>query len=73
MKIRIYRQWHFGPFVRLNLYTGGLSISFGHARIGWLTVGRKGVSETLDTGVSGVYLRDSQTWDRVLKALRLRK
>jgi hypothetical protein len=73
MKIRIYRRVFLSPFVKLTFTNSGVSIGFGHRNIGWINFGPKGVSETLDTGVSGVYLRDSQSWDRVLKALRLRK
>ena len=73
MQIRIFKRLNISPFVRLTFTNAGISISFGHRSIGWLTFGRRGVSETIDTPVSGVYLRDSQSWNRVLKALRLRK
>jgi hypothetical protein len=34
MQLRIWKRVYLSPFVRLNLYTRGLSISFGHRRIG---------------------------------------
>jgi hypothetical protein len=62
MEIRLYKHVYLTPFIRLNLYTKGFSLSFGHARIGWLTLGRRGIRGTLDTGVPGAYLTESRTW-----------
>jgi hypothetical protein len=76
MEIRIFKHIFITPFIRLNIYNSGVSISFGHSRIGrigWTTLGRRGVRETLDTPISGVYLCDGQRWDQILKVLRLRK
>lgn len=73
MRIRIYRQWHLSPFIKLTFTNAGVSVGFGHRSLGWVTFGRRGVTETLDTPVPGVYLTDSQPWTRILKALRLRK
>ncbi len=33
MQLRIWKRIYLTPFVRLNLYTRGFSISFGHRRI----------------------------------------
>ena len=38
------------------------SVSFGHRGIGWVTIGRKGIRETLDL-VPGVYVSEEQRWD----------
>ena len=73
MELRVLKYFYLTPWIRLNLFTKGFSISFGEARLGWITVGKSGLTETIDTGVSGVYVKDSQRWDKVLKLLKLRK
>jgi hypothetical protein len=73
MELMIRKRVQFGPCVRLNIFNSGLSVSVGHKNLGWLTFGKRGITESIDTPVSGVFLRDGQPWDRVLKALRLRK
>jgi hypothetical protein len=60
MEVRIWRRIYLCPWIRLNLYTRGFSISLGHRSIGWLTFGRRGVTGTLSTGIPGVYL--SERW-----------
>jgi hypothetical protein len=65
MKIRIYRQLHLSPFIRLTITNSGLSISFGHRGIGWITFGKRGVRETLDTPIPGVYLTENQRWNQL--------
>jgi len=39
MELRILKHVYLSPWIRLNLYTKGRSISFGHRRLGWLTLG----------------------------------
>jgi hypothetical protein len=73
MEIRIFKRVNLGSFVRLTFTNAEVSISFGHRSIGWLTIGKRGLSETIDTPIGGVYFRDNQPWNKVLKALRLRK
>jgi hypothetical protein len=67
MRLRIWKCIYLTPFVRMNLYTAGFSISFGHRRIGWLTFGRRGIRATLDTGVPGTYLTEGRTWKELAK------
>jgi hypothetical protein len=35
MELRIWKRIYLMPFIRLNLYTRGLTISFGHRGLGW--------------------------------------
>jgi hypothetical protein len=65
MQPRIWKQIYLSPFVRLNLYTRGFTISFGRHRIGWVTFGRRGIRVTLDTGMPGTYLTERRTWDEL--------
>jgi hypothetical protein len=65
MQLRIWRRIYLTPFVRLNIYTKGFTISFGHFRIGWLTFGRRELRATVPTGVPGVYLSERQRWHRI--------
>jgi hypothetical protein len=62
MELRILKHVYLSPWIRLNLYTKGWSISFGHRRLGWITVGPRGIRATLDTPVSGIYLSESRSW-----------
>jgi hypothetical protein len=48
MQLRIWKQIYLSPLVRLKLYTQGFSISVGHSRIGWITIGRRGIRGTGD-------------------------
>jgi hypothetical protein len=70
VKIRLFKRFSLGPFVRVAITNAGVSLSVGHRSVGWLTFGKKGLSETLDTGVSGVYLRDSQPWSQLRRWIR---
>jgi hypothetical protein len=62
MPLVIRKHIYFSPFVRLNLYTRGCTVSFGHRSIGWITLGRRGIRETIPTGIPGAYLTESQSW-----------
>jgi len=65
MRLRIWKRIFLTPFVRLNIIDGNLSLSFGHRRMGWLTIGRQGIRATLDTPVPGVYLMESRRWKEI--------
>jgi hypothetical protein len=73
MQLRIWKKLYLSPFIRVNFYTRGFTISFGDARIGWLTLGRRGVRGTLDTGIPGVYATESRRWDEIRGASRRRR
>ena len=60
MQLRIWKRIYLSSFVRLNLYTKGFTISFGHRGIGWITFGQRGIRETLDTPLPGVYFSEGQ-------------
>jgi hypothetical protein len=62
MKLRLWKKIFITPFIRLNLSNGGLSISFGHRGAGWLTLSRRGLTWTANTGVPGLYVTDSTRW-----------
>jgi hypothetical protein len=62
MELRILKHVYLSPWIRLNLYTRGWSLSFGHRRLGWLTLGPRGVRGTLDTAAPGVYITESRSW-----------
>ena len=62
MKLVIRKRVFLGPYIRLNIFNSGFSVSVGHRSLGWLTLGPKGLTETIDTGVSGVFLTDKQRW-----------
>jgi hypothetical protein len=70
MQLMIRKRIFLTPFVRLNIFNSGFSLSLGHRSLGWLTLGRRGITETIDTGVSGVYLTDSQRWDELRRPKR---
>jgi hypothetical protein len=65
MQLRIWKQIYLTPLVRLNLYTRGFTISFGHRRIGWITFSKRGIRVTLHTPVPGVYLSEGQQWPEI--------
>jgi hypothetical protein len=67
MELRIWKRIYLTPFVRLNLYTRGFSISFGHRGLGWLTFGRRGIRGTLPTGIPGIYLTEGENWGQLWK------
>ena len=73
MEIKLYKRVFLTPFLRLTFTNSGVSISFGHRSVGWLTFGKRGLTETIDTPISGVYATDKQSWRQIFKALRLRK
>ena len=70
MELRIWKRIYLTPFIRLNIYTKSFTVSFGHRKLGWLTLARTGVRETLDTPLRGVYLSEGQRWDQLARALR---
>jgi hypothetical protein len=72
MELRIWKRIYLSPFVRLTLYAEGFTISFGHRGIGWITFGRRGIRETLDTGIPGVYLSEGQRWRDIAATARRR-
>jgi hypothetical protein len=51
MQIRSLKSIYIGPWIRLKLYTKGFSISLGHRGIGWVTIGNRGIRETLDAPI----------------------
>ncbi len=59
--------------VRLNLYTRGFTISIGHRRVGWFTFRRRGIRSTLDTGLPGLCLFESQRWEEIGPRTRRRR
>jgi hypothetical protein len=53
---------HFGlAGIGLPTVTGGFSISLGHRRIGWITIGQKGIRETDDIPIPGLLLYSRAT------------
>jgi hypothetical protein len=70
MNIRIFKRINLGPFVRLTITNSGWTVGFGYRGIGWLTFGKRGLTETLDTPVSGIYVKDSQPWDQLRRWIR---
>jgi hypothetical protein len=34
MPLRVWKKVYLSPFVRINIYTKGMTISFGHNRVG---------------------------------------
>jgi hypothetical protein len=62
MEIRIWRRFFITPFLRVNLYTRGFTVSLGHNEIGWITFGKSGVRGTIPTGIPGVYLSERVRW-----------
>ena len=64
MQLRVWKHIFIGPFARLNIYDGKVSISFGKRRLGWLTLGPRGVRGTLDTPIPGVYFTETQPWKK---------
>jgi SpoVK/Ycf46/Vps4 family AAA+-type ATPase len=65
MELRIWRRIYLCPFVRLNCYTKGFTVSFGHRGWFWLAIGRRGLRATLPTGYPGAYLTEGRTWDEL--------
>jgi hypothetical protein len=70
MKLVIRKYVFLCPWVRLNIFNSGFSVSVRHRSLGWITLGRRGITETIDTGVSGVYLKDSQRWNELRRPKR---
>jgi hypothetical protein len=68
MELRIWKRVFITPFIRLNLYTRGFSVSFGHRGLGWITLGKRGIRETLNTPIPGVYLSEGQQWKDIAAA-----
>jgi hypothetical protein len=62
MEIRIWKRVFLTPFIRLNFTNGGVSVSFGHRGLGWLTIGKSGIRGTIPTGIPGVYLSEKERW-----------
>jgi hypothetical protein len=67
MKLRIWKRIYLTPFVRLNITDGGFSISFGRRGLFWVTLSRRGIRWTADTGVPGLYATDSVRWKDLQK------
>ena len=67
MQLRFYKRVFITPFIRLNFTNGGLSISFGHRRLGWLTLSHRGIRWTIDTPLLGRYATDSVRWKDLQK------
>jgi hypothetical protein len=62
MEVQIWRRVYLCPFVRLNFYTKGFTISFGRREWFWITFSRRGIRATLPTGIPGAYLSEGRTW-----------
>jgi hypothetical protein len=62
MELRIWKRFCVTPWIRLNFYTRGFSLSVGHNGIGWITFGKSGVRGTIPTGIPGVYLSQKVRW-----------
>jgi hypothetical protein len=60
MNIRIWKSIYICPWIRLNISNRSISISLGHRSIGWWTIGPRGMRETIDTPIPGVYLSEEQ-------------
>jgi hypothetical protein len=43
MELRIWKRIYLTPFVRLNLYTRGVTVSFGKRGLGLIIFGRRGI------------------------------
>ena len=65
MQLRIWKTFYVCPFIRVNIFNRGISVSFGHAKLGWATIGPRGLRGTLDTGIPGVYLTERATWAQI--------
>jgi hypothetical protein len=70
MQLRIYKHIYLGPWIRLNIFNRGISISCGHRSMGWFTIGPPGFRETLDTPIPGVYLTETQRFKDLQRKLR---
>lgn len=69
MQIRIWKQFYLTPFVRLNIYTKGFTVSIGHRRIGWVTFGQRDIRGTLDTPIQGAFLTDRISWSQIRRVI----
>jgi hypothetical protein len=66
MQLRIWKRLYLLPWLRLNLYTKGFTISVGHRGLGWITFGRRGIRATVPTVVPGAYFTESQQlWNQI--------
>lgn len=65
MELRIWKRIYLTPFVRINLYTRGFTVSVGKRGLGWITFGRRGIRGTVPTGIPGVYLSQGESWNRL--------
>jgi hypothetical protein len=65
MQLRIWKTVYLCPWIRLNIFNRGISVSLGDRNWGWVTIGRRGVRETLDI-IPGVYLTENQPWGKML-------
>jgi hypothetical protein len=63
MQLLIRKYIYLTPFIRLNFFTQDFSVSFGHKSLAWITLGRRGIRETIPTGIPGAYLTESQPWN----------
>jgi hypothetical protein len=72
-QVQIWKSLCLSPSVRLNLDTKGFTISFGYRGIGWITFERRGIRETLDTGIPDVYLSEGQRWHQIAAKVTARR
>ncbi len=72
VELRVWKRIYLSWFVRLNLYTRGFTISLGHRGIDWITSERRGIRETLATGIPGIYLSEGQQWRDIAATARRR-
>jgi hypothetical protein len=73
MELRIWKSIYLSPWVGLNIFNRAVSISLGHRKLGWLTIGPRGIRGTLDTPIPGVYLTEKTTWARIRARSRRRQ
>jgi SpoVK/Ycf46/Vps4 family AAA+-type ATPase len=65
MELRIWKRICLSPWIRLNFYTRGLTVSFGHRSLGWLTFGQRGIRATPST-------RTKEDFDQAKEFIRAR-
>lgn len=63
------KRFYLLPWLRINLYTRGVSLSIGKNGLGWITFGRRGIRGTVPTGIPSIYLSEAQSWNSLSRAL----
>jgi hypothetical protein len=59
MSLRLFKEIYATPWLRLNIFNRGISLSIGH-RFPWLyTIGPRGFRETIDV-MPGVFITETQ-------------